>query len=423
MKMKWCKRLSTVTLQLFTLTALSWQVISMSMLYFRFKVVTEIDIKIPERVVTSTINLCTRFTDVLDFDAINRDLNRSWFYSLNQEHVYEYQDALTIGQIFTYSPDVMEVIDKITYRDGKTFAAITAVGADVHKIIAVSKYLNMDHVCYRFIMRKRYKKSYDFFTSSMQAHGLIYEIRTNASSLIHRSNYVKIVITMPSAASYPFRSIRFGEIIHLDYNESSQESRYNHLTVYKILVDNQMLPAPYESNCFDYRPIGYYSDADCEHHCMSDKTLAAWNKVPFSAVVNVSSERQLVSYNNLKDPLVMKQLMNMHADCSGRLCKRHGCNTGQALAVTRKESRCGSALTVRLIVPLQPWIYLNNSPALDLIQYITYVMGIMSTYTGVGVLFFNPAAVTKSLDRVIRSRVSLAMLSPDGASPRVRRWQ
>ena len=140
------------------------------------KVSTRIKIQIPDVLPTVDTSLCTRFTDVLDYDRLNARTNRSWQYSLAGPDVQKYQNEITVREIFEYIPDVREVVARVVFRDNQSYQRLEYPGSTAYDYVRVHKYVYLEFVCYRFGIRKARTQDYSFFAVSPTAAGMIYEI-------------------------------------------------------------------------------------------------------------------------------------------------------------------------------------------------------------------------------------------------------
>ena len=378
----------------------------MSSLYFQYKVVTVIQMRIPERVTTEIVNMCTRYTDILDYDRLNRESGRNWSYQPNDDGIkWKYQHELKVSEVYRYTPDVNQVMDRLIYRVNDTYDRLILDGLQVHQVMEVSKYLMLEQVCYRFEKRQPFTAAYDFFTVSPIGPGMLFEIWFNQSNLINRCNYLKIMIQRPSPwVRHRVRSLSHIPYIYRNLDPLTNKSHSNRYRVFKQRISVSLRPAPYESDCLDYHSLGYDSDAECESECMRAKTLSAWNKLPFSVIINDSkSDQNIISYHDLLDKEFTRNLTRMQQECSHRICRWKACHFG--ISFTNSDISASDWFVIRLTVPYLPWIYLEALPALDFIQFFTYVLGMLATYTGAGVLSCNPGQFRRWIGKRWRRRV------------------
>ena len=110
-------KIVTTIFLLISICGLVWQVVNVFGLYFQYKVSTRIRIHIPDVLPPTETSMCTRFTDVLDYDRLNAETNRSWQFSITVSGVQKYQDEITVREIFEYTPDVSEVVARVVFPE------------------------------------------------------------------------------------------------------------------------------------------------------------------------------------------------------------------------------------------------------------------------------------------------------------------
>ena len=144
---------------------LVWQVVNVFGLYFQYKASTRIKIQIPDVLPPVDTSLCTRFTDVLDYDRLNSETNRSWQYSISGTDVQKYQDEITVSEIFEYTPDVREVVARVVFRDIQSYQRLEYPGSTAYDYVRVHKYVYSEFVCYRIRDQSSSKRRLHFLCS------------------------------------------------------------------------------------------------------------------------------------------------------------------------------------------------------------------------------------------------------------------
>ena len=381
------------------LIAMSWQVALMARMYFEYHVTTTIRMMIPDSVRTAALHVCTRYTDVLDFDSLSRVKGPEWRYTQAAEAIVRYQASLTVAEIFRYTPREQEVLQEVAFRSGESFERHILPATRLQERFTVHKYLNLEHVCYKIAHRKEEKRPFDYYAVTPVAPGMVWEVFFNKSNLINRSHQLKILITTATAAEYPFRSIGVAPVLRRDWNES-RRAAVNRFAVSKLRLTVDLLHQPFESDCMEYTSLGFNSDAECTQSCLRSLTIAAWNKLPFSVIVNDSQdERHIISLTDLRDPAFLQQLLSLDRQCQ-HTCRRPSCHYGTALTVAVPIA--DNSFVVRLNVPSEPWVYVRALPLLTLIQFLTSASGIISTYTGLAILSFSPDRLYSAIHHVRR---------------------
>jgi hypothetical protein len=399
--------------QIFTIAAIAgliWQIVTISCLYFSYDVRTRLMVAIPDFIATESVSFCSRYTDIIDFEALNKETGRSWSYSLSHDLIRKYQDELSIAQLFKYTPKEDTIISKILFRNNDSYIGQEAIGDTVVKDFSVEKYLYLEYMCYKVSYQQDFIMPYTYFAVTPYSPGLVYEFFVNKSSLLYRSNYMKILITSSSATSYPFRSISMSGTINRYWNESTKTPRYNRFKNFKMRITTSLLPTPYATNCFNYTHTAYSSDAECMQVCLRHKTVKEFGKLPFSVIINSSysnSAKQLISYKDVTNDTFMERLLKIQEECRDSLCGKISCSYG--IALTETKVIIEPDFRVSLDVPSRAWIYVRAEERLKLVEFVTYVMGIIGTFTGFSIMSFDPVKCAKyTMRRLHRMRAFIA---------------
>ena len=157
-------------------------------------------------------------------------------------------------------------------------------------------------------------------------------------------------------------------------------------------ITTLLLEPPYETNCVNYSRLGYESQMDCIHTCMLNNTVSSLNRVPFSVVINQDFNLTFFSSVDMQDPKRELLFNAILRNCEKRICSRPACE--YVLTITRTKQEVTGKFQLTHIVPISPWIKISHRPFLSLVEVITYVMGVIGTYTGLSVIALDPVHVT-----------------------------
>ena len=388
-------------IRIMAVAGMCWQIYVLSDVFFKYNVVTGLDMRLPDVVETDVVTMCTRYTDVLDFTRINRDKNLNWTFTQDMATVRSYQDSMTIADVLKYSPREPEVLMGCKYRPKAPRITMLEIydNRQVNQLFNVTKFLNQEHVCFQFWMRENVAHDSDFLNASPIGPGMVFTVYFEKSNLISRSHIVKILITK-QAQGLPFNSIDFAVEIRRGYDMRRKRAEYNFYSINKVEVSVRLLPPPYVSDCFNYTKAGYQSQAHCLQSCLKEKTLKAWDKVPFSALVNESSRHKMISYNDLKDQAFMLKLMRMEHECLEQKCRRKACH--EEVSLTVPIFKGGPRFLILFTTPAQFSMFVGTSAILALVEYISCVMGIVGTYSGICIASLNPDHLMRKFKRFLR---------------------
>ena len=379
------------------MTGLAWQLILVSDIYFGYKVRTTMDVKFPDDLSPQATSFCSRYTDILDFDRLNYETGRNWSYTQDQEKIWMYQSEMKVGEIFKYTPPVETVMNKIVYRRPGTFERFDRNGSDVWKTFAATKFLYLDNVCYRMFDRKGKKMSYRSLSVTPSSPGVIYEIYLNDS--MTRTNFIQL--SLHGQVNMPFRSLKFSPVLRRQYHDADKSFKYNMYASDQLRLTTKLLEPPYVTNCFNYRSIGINSDAECVQICLKNRTIERYNMLPFSIIINGSSaftNYTVVSFVNVANADFGQQITKIEDECERSVCKRRDCEVRTAVTFTNEFSDSDvPVIGLRWYVPTEPWVTITSSPALLLVEFLTYVMSCVNTWTGVTIMSFEPVKLLRKI--------------------------
>lgn len=370
-------------------------------MYLQYKVSSKIKIAFPASITPAAISVCTRFTDVLDFQRLNQESNRNWknsikeskknwSYSIEADIVRKYQHELTIEEIFKFTPREHEIINRIVFK--KTSGSLTITESeDPYQYLDVSKYIYVEFICYMISLKERESWTFESFAVTPVGSGLIYRI--DFASNLTRTRFLMFAFTH-DPQDYPARSIMFSTVYRRDILHTMVDNDY---TGYHYRLFAKTLEYPYETDCFDYNKIDpkVDHDVDCAQLCMYQKTVKRFNKFPYSIIidnVNNASSLKMISYIDMLDEKIASQILSIKNDCKQN-CRWTACLDSRTVAVT--DSKHGRQLSsdsfhMSYILSTHPNIYIYASPHVSFVEFITYIISTISTWTGLSIMAMNP---------------------------------
>jgi len=369
---------------------MTWQLYLVSTIYFSYKVNTAISVGIPTHIEPKVLTFCTRYTDVLDYDKLNRETGRNWTYSTFIDDVRKYQDELTVAEIFDYTPPVNEAIHGVLFRSNTSTKLMNFTRQSAYNYITIDKFCYLEYICYRIERVNDSVQLYNKLAVTPMYSGLIYQIKF--TELFFRANIVKIVFH----TGLPYKSITTTNSFNTGYDPDTGTTKFPYFDAYSYTLDVLNLPAPYTTNCFDYSSIGFESESQCAESCISNKTITMFNKIPFSSIITKRSSYRMVSEIDLDSSVeIDKGVIEIQNNCTtNSKCQRVACDYNQAITnVFEKPGEAGLRLTITIIVPANPSYKIQTMPQLTTVEFLTYVLSAVSTWTGMSVLSMNPMSV------------------------------
>ena len=365
----------------------TYQISLMSSNYFEYRTTTEIRIELPTKITRMAISICTRYVDHLDYEKIRRESSgksrSDWHFTHDVNLVRKYQHDLTVDEILRFTPEVNSILFKIAYRVNDSYESRIAKGSSIYDLLEMEKYLYLEFICYKLYQKLGEPISYSSLSVTPTASGEILHVVLNKT--LDRANMMKIAIH--SKRNRPYRSLMFTPVQRRSYDANDEVAQYNSFSSYSVSLNTQNLPPPYDTKCFDYESIGLASTTECIEECIKARVLQKLNKIPFSFMVNESIDMKMVSYLDVIRPETAKTLSQIQHVCS-EICSRRSCK--DLTETTTTTATMFPVFILRIIVPLYPSIFITANPALKLVEFLTQVMSILSTWTGVSIMSLNP---------------------------------
>jgi hypothetical protein len=380
---------------------LLYQVYQLSELYFGYPISSRLIMSLPQTLTPFALSICIRYMDLLDFDKVNKMPGRhDWNYMRCvlpglDDYLRHIQDNMTIGEIFEYTPNTSEILSRVTFRQEGSYELYQlSDSSEIYEVFNVSKTVYLEYVCYKImkINDTDQKFPYSFISISPVRGGLIYDFEMGPR--LKRSMVLKLVVH--PADRDPYRSLQLSKQVRRYYDEVHNRADYSTFSVYQNIFEVFALPPPYETKCFDYSTIGYTSNVECKETCIKhavekEHTL---KKMPFTYIYHGDkneSEKMLISYYDILSDTLAKKIFDIEAQCTsneGAPCKRKTCH--EIVAASKVDQRGGEKLTVRQVLPVEPWITSNIFSVMVFMDYLVYATSILGTYTGFNMVWFYP---------------------------------
>lgn len=374
-----------------------YQIESVGELYFQYDTVTKVDIDIAEVSVSRSISACLRYSDLLDYESLAKDEGRKdWYFTgLDEKRIRYYQDHLNVKEIFDNTPQEEEVLDKIILRINGSSRLTEFNHSNVLDYFNVEKFLYLEYMCYTVtkINGSDQVAPYQKIAISSLMSGLVYDI--TFTSAVQRVDSLKIVGHMPY--SRPYRSIRSTSTLQRGYSQSKGLVVKNFYEIYQSYFIVNNLKPPYETQCFDYREIGFLTRDSCVETCINEEVNTKLKMVPFTFITtNKNTTLDMVCYNDVINDDFARKLFDIEEFCEKEKCKWRACWEATSVTIVN-DYEGGDNFHIRLVLPLTPSYNVFVVALLEFIDFFSYVTSILSTYTGVSALLLSPMNVFQCL--------------------------
>ena len=392
------------------LMGFAYQLSLVSNLYFKYRTTTQIRIEIPKKIFPLAIGLCSRYSDHLDYQRIKAESRgrRNWYHSFDSEIIRRYQHDLFIDEIFKYTPDPRTTLSGVMFRVNSSYEGKEFYGQEVYRYFNIRKYIYIEYICYEFAPSDPVMLAYSSLSVTPASSGTAYMLQFNRT--LYSAAMLKIVIYGQGLHAY--RSLSVSPVLRRYHNYNNKGRNRVEYNVYNSYVKKlwiNHLPPPYDSRCFDYTNVNLSSHIHCTQRCVKQKVLSRFGKLPFTTLIFKPTRKRMISYLDVLNPKISKELFQMQEHCEKNNCSRVPCRDITTLATT--IAKAGSEFLVRKIVPSEPDFNVQVRASLTLIEFLTYVLSAVSTWTGISIMFLNPVTVVTKLrvekkrrDRLLRHK-------------------
>ena len=378
----------------------AFQIISMTSLYFQYRVSTVISIGIDEIIHPLATTLCVRYTDVLDYDRIRKETGRGWQYSRDLTVIKSYKQNLTAKEIFTFTPKVEETLKHIRFRklgSYRMFRLSKTTGVDVEK------FLYSEFICYKISLKRNNRKPmpHHLLSVTTQAPGMVYEL--TMTDKLDPAHYMKLALTRvdesPGQALMYIPVMRRGHRNGTDGKKDLSPER-NEFTNWAVEFSSRYLPAPYETDCWFYdRRTEFKTRYDCKQVCEERKTLKELKQVSFNSIIRTPYDANLI-YDSQEFSYDQQQIMKRIVKyCNRKVCQKRDCHYSVwQTTTTGVEHR---DFRIRMNVPYGTSIRKENKPMTEFMEFFTFVSSAVSTWIGLSILTLDPLNLFNRLKRLL----------------------
>lgn len=375
---------------------LSWQVYEVSNLYFKFDVITHLDINFDEFIKISDMSVCIAYYDVLDFKFFNEmtesHLNPDAVGAQRNLQGDEVQCKITISQLFKLTPEEGMTIKSCFLRNPKTYTfEYYSTNEECLKHFQVQKYSFMDSICYRYAYKifddtangnqnLIYNKRDIVF--SPDDPGAIFMIRL--ADNLNRSTRLRIM--MHPTFKLPWIEAAYTSEVFRSLDEKKiPENNFFSVTSSKITVEK--LPPPFKSNCRNYFKEGLRDVHKCRQWCFRNKTVARFDKVPFNSRIRDPMNKKRICTKDMSENSVRTELIEFQTDCNEE-CNQDDCNS--IITTTNVVPSQFERFSLMYKTPIESSLNLKFNEKLSFTEFIVYVTSCFGIWLGVSAYHSNP---------------------------------
>lgn len=398
----------------FCASGLLWQLISITDKYFRYHVVSSTIVFTPDVTKPLAMAVCVDLASIIDYKRMNRDFKTS-YYKKATGLVNININNLTIKTLFDYTPSNDSILKKFSYKS-KGQTKLTKVDKNVNDHVDVVKFLQRSYVCYKITLKNHESFSYREVSVSNYYQFTIKDYFFNQNI----ANTTEVKLMLCSVNHLPYKEMISTQFQNRPLVDFSRKNMYrsNHMTIQKTSLES-----PYETNCKAYRKEGFYGRDHCVDECIASNVWNTFRKASLFQPVSHPSHAFPFTRKHLKNGTTFTLYSNIQTNCESVQCGKQECHDKEIVTSTDVtfSNLAGKGLRWIHKVSSQISFEINSTPSLSFVEFIIFILGSISTWTGLSVTACNPVVLAQSLSQSLKPRLQeIKKRSTDSAKRRQR---
>lgn len=384
----WTAKL-TILVVLFCSIGCFYSVFTLSDSYFNYEQSTNIIIQVKATMKMTALSVCLYYPSLLNHSHPLYPTLRSNDGTMD---IADTEKVLTLQEIFDMTPPSEAVISKCSYRIPNEFDLFKGNESVCNEYFSVQKYYTVQYICYRFSPKKTANQKYSFLSVrySLIDPGLFYQVS------MKKSLFENTTSLQPSTYNWNgYPKSRFSTVIKNSpkstMNKKNQTLSHFYLSYYKLR--NQLLPAPFETNCLNYHEESpFLEKSDCFDNCMRNLTIRDLNRLPFATVTKDGLPLKFVTSTDFENSTFEKLYRSFEEKCAKTLCVKNDCRQLMYVTTFIRREWTSSGLVFRVDTAQSPDLVTIFEPKSQLFDYLIDVFNCFSNWFGWSFMDFTKIA-------------------------------
>ncbi|KAI1304240.1 hypothetical protein HDE_01908 [Halotydeus destructor] len=228
-----------------------FQVTSLTKGYFRFETIRVTTADILKYTYAPDLHVCPYADKLFDFRAYNRNSATPFPVGVTaEERERTFRETITVKDLFTYTPSAESLISKCLIRAPGSELIDTYNVSTCYEILKVTKYYRMSYMCYKIkLVQTKGDPMYDFdnLAYAVDFSGIYYWLELPDQW----SRFLTMFRVMSVEQGTGDNSLVIAPYIVRNIQNGS--TPINIIMVAHSKITYRRLPAPYDTNCQDYR--------------------------------------------------------------------------------------------------------------------------------------------------------------------------
>lgn len=362
------------------------QTIQVSREYFKYKTTTRIRTLETESIPVPHVALCTRYTDILDYDQIFRD--KGIRLKRTNEHfgITNIHSRLTIRDIFRFTPKVDYLIQNVSLRMKEGFV-LYPFDQNINQILNITKFYLQEYVCYRIEVRDNPIIPIKRIIASLHHSRLMMSLSFN-STLSSLDNFMIILFNgpLPSVSRY------FSPTCDRLYNFYDTNKIRNYRYFFSQSRNEVHLKEPpYDTHCVP----GSFGRTYCMSACLSVLTQVL-DRVPFTEIISEPLNLKHINYFDLIDTTRGFIINETYQRCEDKCDGVASCfydYTLTILAGFARDDRPQHDFQIFIKSPQKPTSINTAEAMISLTEFVVYICSCFDIWFGMSIMSMNPFAL------------------------------
>ena len=384
------------------IAGLLWQLVTITAEYFKYKVTTSTIIFTPNIIEPTAMTICFNLFGLLNLTSFEQDLNIPVEIDKNTGNPKDKKivNDLTVRQLFDYTPSNNSIIEKMTYKLKNQSRPI-----DVPKnMLSVFKFFRHANLCYK-IQVKNSSEYLSYRENSISNFFQFVSAQLFFTKLVDNARYISPIVSYID--QIPYQELISTRFINrrLWTSNGSAKASSNAYASDHMTWERTSLPSPYETQCTSYEKQGFHSRDHCINDCTASQVWKTFGKVSLMSVVTEPSDSLQVNRILLEDKQSFINFSKILNNCEWNKCKNQNCHE-RRIFTTTYESSIDEGRRIRwhqAVLFSQLSVKITSRPTESSIEIVIFVLGSISTWTGLSIMTCNPAALARLVHKHIRS--------------------
>ena len=352
-----------------------YQIIKICENYFSFETLTTVRYINEMRISLPGITIC--------FDkihALREDFKQKHSFKSNEsQKMKDILDQMTVEQQFIETISFKEFTNNSCKVIRPIFSKSSKPRINCERITPATKSIDTYNICFTLFSQlnsesnDRYVVDIELYLNSQVFRLFGTEIVTKIPQLflhIHSRNQLPLNIYKSNFDTVRFRK---GVANAIKYQKSSVKS----------------LTKPYETNCYDFRQIGFNSRKSCFEECQLKSLEKQWLKHPGLFVVHISSNKIMVNMFN-ESNVEQREVENSVAKKCRQVCPLINDCYREYFTLTKYDQEIYRDQNYLIIdVPDLPEISIRHSPKIYFEEFISFIGSLISLWFGFSIIMLS----------------------------------